>query len=63
MEVFVLTMCLFMNEPQLNKCFDFTHQYPTITECEEAGKVIERKVIKSETVSGTAFKCTPEEKK
>jgi hypothetical protein len=51
-----------MNEPQLNKCFDFKQEYTTIEKCEKAGNVIEEKVIRSETVSGTAFKCTPVEK-
>jgi len=62
MYAFVLTVCLFMADPSMNKCYDFAQEYDTIELCNEAGANVERSVLKSPTVVGTAFKCTPLDK-
>ena len=62
MEAFVLTVCMFMTDPGLNRCYDFAQEYQTIELCEAAGDMVSDKVIKSALVSGVASKCTRIEK-
>ncbi len=60
MEVFLLTLCLFMEEAKDNKCYDFGIKYATIEACMEAGDLVATKTRKSTIVRDTAFKCTKE---
>ena len=63
MTFWLLTACLFMEDPGLNKCYDFKTAYESKAVCINAGKFLEEKYMKSETITGVAIKCEPFELK